>query len=317
MHHTRQAWMFVLLIMAVFDTPLSASPTLVDGKAVRITDKAILEDHSGSLTIEELLARPEPAGFSPTTKELLGFSHSALWFRAEVAVSSTARELRLVSDFHRLDSLDVWAVGADGRPVQVVRHRALEEGGSTQVGRLPTFALPLAPGATYTLYFRELSIGFICARFLIMDQEAVLQREISFTWLYAAVFGAMLVILAYNLMIWFSLRERVYALYILYLLFNFAFNFLYYGAAFSLFLSRLGPHYWAWFARSYSLLYTLSVTAVVFFTLEFLSLRGGWPARALKVYIALMALDTLGLWTGLIDTGIFYPFANGLSFASL
>ena len=143
-----------------------------------------------------------------------GFTGDAYWFRFEIENASGGLQERLlelpvpfIDDlqlFHRVADVTVaqFALG-DAKPFtqRVVRHQ--------------NFVVPLAlqPGRN-TIYARMASAGTIEAGFRLWERNAFLADSNSDNLAQGAVAGVLLVMIAYNLFIFFSTGDRNYLLYI-------------------------------------------------------------------------------------------------------
>ena len=139
-----------------------------------------------------------------------------LWLRCAFrSGTGTATRWLLLAQTDYLDGLDVYLQHPDGR----VEHHLL----NSTLPYAQTHALPLRPfnlrlslppGQTLTLYARVPTA--YRATFAVAEQASILQWSRAGDWLMGPYFGVMLALLVYNLLLFFSVRDRSYLYYALY-----------------------------------------------------------------------------------------------------
>ncbi len=161
------------------------------------------------------------SAFEPSTQPVLSFGLGArpVWLRLFIEnPQSQALNLQLQVGTTWLDRLEIYVLDSAGQ----VRHHALS--GDEEVpaqGLKPVqgfvLPLPLEPGRS-ELYLRLASNDPLLLPLTLMSAEQAqrIERELSYG--YGFLYGFLLALCAYNLMIFFGLRERSYLLYGLYLL---------------------------------------------------------------------------------------------------
>lgn len=149
----------------------------------------------------------------------LGFTRSAYWFRLDVGNSSAESVTRLlVVDNPRISLVDVylpdeqggyraWFTGAD-RP----------QGGKAYDNRNFVFPLHLAAHSQQVVYLRvESSIGLLVP-LLLWSEQAFHAYEREDYMARAGYMGIAIAMILFNLMLFIALRERIYLLYVTFVL---------------------------------------------------------------------------------------------------
>lgn len=96
--------------------------------------------------------------------------------------------------------------------------------------RLPSFVIDLAPYETRTVYLQMYSDYYLLTMGIVIEQaEAFLSSEKRYTAGYFFYFGAALSLILYNMCLFLSLREKLYAFYVLHGLSFLVFAFIYSG----------------------------------------------------------------------------------------
>ncbi|MEJ6004842.1 diguanylate cyclase [Paucibacter sp. AS339] len=161
------------------------------------------------------------ASFTPSTQDILSFGLGArpVWLRLRIDnPQPQALSLQLQVGTTWLDRLEVYVLSPEGQ----VRHSVLT--GDEQVpaqGLTPVqgfvLPLPLEPGRS-ELYVRLASNDPLLLPLTLMTPAQAQQIERQLSYGYGFLYGFLLALCAYNLMIYLGLRERSYLLYGLYLL---------------------------------------------------------------------------------------------------
>lgn len=195
-----------------------------------------LEDKDGQLTIENLLnSDPEwqSNGHETFNKS---YNDSSWWLRVTVQNTDAKPSKRLVEiSYAVLDYIDFYVV--DGDRVIDAQHMGDKLAFHHRVLDHRYFVVPVEwqPSQTLTLYIRVKSTSSVQVPILIWDEQSFYGFDTTRTILQGIFFGTMLVIAAYNLLIFFALGERTYLYYVGYVL------------CMPLFLSSLGGYSFRYF----------------------------------------------------------------------
>lgn len=174
--------------------------------------------------------------FNPGAQEVLSFGLGAkpVWVRLRIDnPQAQTLNLQLQVGTTWLDRIEVHVLSPEGQ----ARYTALT--GDEQVpaqGLTPVqgyiLPLPLEPGRS-ELYLRVASNDPMLLPLTLMTTEQSRQIERQLSYGYGLLYGFLLALFAYNLMIYLGLRERSYLLYALYLLSIIAVNVAYTGHGYS------------------------------------------------------------------------------------
>ncbi|MGV7207621.1 diguanylate cyclase [Oxalobacteraceae bacterium A2-2] len=248
---------------------------------------SVLEDPTQSLTLEQVRqAAFRPAGQGDDALSF-GYTSSAYWLRLELGnhgEQALARVLEISNA--RLSSIRLYVQGPDGT-------HALPETGSAQPyatrpsrNRYFAFPLQLAPHADYVIYIRVASSGAKLIPAKLWTPAAYQDYAAKDYLLQGAYFGGAAAMVLFNLVLFVTLRDRLYLLYIGFALF----------ASLALAGQNGLAHEWlwpglggAWPNLSASLCFSLSAAFFVAFMRAMLATRRLIP-RLDKLLLLLLAV---------------------------
>ena len=218
----RQIWLFLFSLL-----PALASAVDFDDKTRRLPlgqVMAVLEDSERDASIEEVLARDAAGQFVPHDAEVLnaGYSRSAFWLRIDLHYrTDRSRELGrwwLELAYPPLDHLDLYLPdGQGGYRLAQASGDALPFGERQIQHRNHLFELELPPNQPQRIYLRLESQGSIQVPLTLWAPAAYLEAQSAHIYMLAIIYGALLVMLVYNLFIFLSVRDRSYLYYIFYI----------------------------------------------------------------------------------------------------
>lgn len=181
----------------------------------------ILEDKTGTLTINEVNSPETAKLFKPDTRAVpnFGMTTSVYWVRFMIENEAEAEKRWLLElDFPHMDYLDLYVPSEGGgfdrmqagdmRPMSIRKFRH----------RNPVFPVVIGTQGT-TLYLRVDGGGRTIMPLTVWSPEAFSRMDHRRGLIDGGYFGAMLVMIAYNFFIFLSLRDRNYLYYILDILF--------------------------------------------------------------------------------------------------
>jgi hypothetical protein len=220
----------VLLLALVLPYLASAAPadTLVM-HATRptqfLTDQfySVLEDTSGRLSLRQV-ASPALAGRFRTlagTNQPPNIQHPASTYWLRVTLRHPAAEA--ATSYLELYDAHIGEV-TFFRPTSAAAYDSVTTGANRPFGtrRLPyknfLFALPPSPGGTSTYYLRLHSDTRTSFRAMLHSGSALVPELSLQYWLLGGFYGIILIMLVYNLFLFFFLKERSYLYYVLYVL---------------------------------------------------------------------------------------------------
>ncbi|MBG9386693.1 sensor histidine kinase [Caenimonas aquaedulcis] len=178
-----------------------------------------LEDPTGRLTLDDILAPARQAQFRPLARTgpgaNFGLTDSAIWLRATLATTTlTPNDWLLEIAYPPLDQLELYApddafgydrqVGGDTRPFaeRAIAHR--------------NHVLPLRLPRTgeATIYLRVQSEGTVSVPATLWRPAALWQRDLAAYATLSLYFGLLIGLLLYNLLLWVSVRDSGYLIYV-------------------------------------------------------------------------------------------------------
>ena len=199
-----------------------------------------LQENGTPLTLDGVRAAWQSGRFQPAGNSVLAFGIGAgpVWVRLELFNGGDQPATRrLVVENPWLDRLDVYVETS----AQIVRHVRLGDTLPFSVRPVPSrfFAVDheFGPGTTAVYLRVETPDPIVLPLYLLTELEAE-RRELVQGYSYGFVYGYLLALLAYNLMLYASLRNRVYLLYGAFLATFLAMNVAYTGHGFA----WLWPH---------------------------------------------------------------------------
>lgn len=177
----------------------------------------VLEDPDANFTIEQV-SGGLASRFTPSDRDnpSFGFTRSVFWLRVTIDLSAVnGHEWYLIQRHPIVDHLTFYVPEAGGfRSVSMGDALPFHE----RFLALREFVLPLdeASGAR-TYYLRVAGKGALSLELKLADAGALLERTYREQLIFGLFFGALIVMLVYNLLLYFSVRERVYLYYIVFL----------------------------------------------------------------------------------------------------
>jgi signal transduction histidine kinase len=179
----------------------------------------VLEDKSNLLTIHDLSEPSIIRRFQPSQQESpnYGTSSSAFWLRFTLHNASEAQQHWILeSRYPLLDTMECYTPDKNN-----YRVRTLGDAVPFAARELPyrtcLFRISLQPNETQTIYLRAVSSGPVITPCTLYTAEALLRKEYTERVLQGGFFGIMAIMLAYNLFLFFGVRELSYLYYVLYL----------------------------------------------------------------------------------------------------
>lgn len=167
---------------------------------------------------EAVLADPDLLDWQPVGERIpnRGFTRDHCWLRLALDnQSEPGQQWLLQVGYSLLAEIDFWLRQDDGSVIDVARAgNDLRYDLRPYPYQLPTFPLALDPGDRADAFLRISSVYSLQVPLTIMERGAMERSAQNTLLLQGLFFGAMLVMILYNLCLYFSIRERVYLLYV-------------------------------------------------------------------------------------------------------
>jgi diguanylate cyclase (GGDEF)-like protein len=196
-------------VAAVRLTPQTQSVPL----APQIT---VLEDVGGVMTLADVQRRAadfKPSGVRDDAAINFGYSSSAWWLRIDLAADpEAARDWLLDIAFPTLDNIEYFGPGGDHR----VAGDRLPFAARPLLHRNFVFPVRLDESGVGSIWLRVVSEGTLTIPVRLWRHEAFWQESLSSYAMLSVYFGMLLALAAYNLLLWFSLRDHNYLTYVLF-----------------------------------------------------------------------------------------------------
>lgn len=145
-----------------------------------------------------------------------GYRAAAIWLHFNLAGHEAALGRWLLeAGFPTLDRVEFHAVGGDGVPTHMLAGDLVPLAARPWHHRNPVFPLPLArAGEPLAIYLRISSEGSLTIPLHLWTEAALAARDQRAYGGDALYFGMLLALTLYNLLLWLSLRERVFLRYV-------------------------------------------------------------------------------------------------------
>jgi len=222
-----------------------------------------------------------------------GIGSKPVWLRFEAQNDKKlpiSRRLSIETSW--LDSIDVYFISADSLLTQSTE---IFHSGDSQIfsdrlikGRFFQFDHAFVPGKT-VVYIRVQTPDPLVLPIYLNSIDTTYTRQLFDSYSYGFLYGGLLVLMAYNLMLYFSLKNLKYFLYSLYLASFLLANFSYTGHGYK----YLWPDSPAWQLWSNPVVMVFYSVAGLMFAIRFLNMRNYFPKinrLVINVCLAVIAL---------------------------
>ena len=226
----------------------------------------IFIDHNRTTTIQTIQNKP----FSPAKLESIGFGYSPnidVWIKIDLHNPTNTAIQKILEYSNPLtthltlyDAHTKKIIGSDGLFLAKKQRETLN----------PHFTLTLKPHQSKTYYLKASStITALILRLDLWEPKAFYNKELSSRSMLSLFFGAMIIIILYNFIIYFIVKERSYLYYVLFFVSVTLHQFIYRGAA-TLYLPSETVHFLVEYA---AFIVAAPVFFLMLFTKEILHLK--------------------------------------------
>lgn len=215
---------WLLLVTALVWLPFATAQTATvhvgtDGRYELSTAATFLEDKSAAMALEDVLQpaaqtrfRPVPSGISGTN---FGTTNSAIWLRLDLRTQpSSPRNWMFELAYPPLDRMDLYLSRPDGQYAHQSGGDSLPFASRLVPHRSHIKPIALEPGATTTLYLRIASQGAVSAPIALWQPSALWQQDQKAYSVFSLYFGLLIGLLLYNLLLFMSIRDTTYLIYV-------------------------------------------------------------------------------------------------------
>jgi two-component system, sensor histidine kinase LadS len=224
----RSIWLIVLVFCGVCYSVVAQPLTSIyqEFNPLRLGDSVeVFRDASRTLTLQDVLQPKYSSAFQRNTRGGLGFgwTNDAVWLRCRVR--SGARGVERLSwilevGYMGLDSVTLFVQDpSSGRA-----WREMRSGGSVPFAQREEtfhgtmFPLELSRDSVLTLYVRSVATSGLYLDMLVVERHAQEDRIEWYDMVLGMLFGIMIAAILYNLIIFLSIRDKLYAYYLFYTL---------------------------------------------------------------------------------------------------
>ena len=178
-----------------------------------------LDDADASMTLEQILQPDMQARFAPISAAAsstnFGASRSAIWLRVQLLADDIAPHRWLLEVANpALDRMDLYVSNGRGGFDHQVGGDSLPFRARPVAHRSHVKAVDLLAGQITTLYLRVWSLGTVSAPTTLWQPQALWANDQQTYSVFALYFGLLGGLLLYNLLLFLSVRERAYLIYV-------------------------------------------------------------------------------------------------------
>jgi diguanylate cyclase (GGDEF)-like protein len=224
-----------LMLLVIFNSVAVAKSVPSDAQFELINSELfIFKDYDHSLKIDDVLTQLNLGKFvkNDEGKVSFGFTKSIIWAVLPVTNTSENAQARILKiDNAWLDELDVYFYEQNILSKNVKLGDTSSFLSRERQKRMPSVAFTFKPGITYVVLRIKSDDPMIFPVYL-GDEKSVDKFEQENAYFYGALYGALIILLIYNLALYAYSRELRYCLYSLYLFSFTVFNFTYTGHGF-------------------------------------------------------------------------------------
>jgi PAS domain S-box-containing protein len=180
-----------------------------------------LEDAEGKLALDDILQPAQQSRFRPVRGSgpaaNFGLTRSAIWLRVELrAASGQDPHWLLELAYPPLDHLQLFTPSPQGGWQRQVAGDIEPFSSRAVAHRNHVLPVSLAAGQTTALYLRLASEGTIAAPLRLWRAEALWKNDQASYALLSLYFGLLIGLFLYNLLLFLSVRDRAYLVYVLF-----------------------------------------------------------------------------------------------------
>jgi signal transduction histidine kinase len=181
------------------------------------TSMQVLEDASNVLSIKDIISSAKFA-FIPNKILNLGISKSSFWIKCSIKNNTNANNVLLALEQPMVDEADLFVQNNDGS------FDSTKLGKNTSFYNRPyqyvdyVFKISISPNETKNIYIKVKSAAQMVLPFQIGTADNMADMSVYKELLFGLYAGIIFVMFLYNLFIYFSVRDRSYILYVVYIL---------------------------------------------------------------------------------------------------
>ena len=179
---------------------------------------AVLEDVNNSFLFKDVL-NSENFELSQTAVSNFGVTSSAYWFKFKVKNATTAQQLLLEIEFPEIDEVEFYSPEPNGE------YKLHKSGQNIPFSQREydhqhyIFQLNVKPNKSKVFFLKVRSGEDLLVPLSVGTERAIFQMNTERDLISGIYFGIVLIMLLYNLFVYFSVKDKSYLLYVGYILF--------------------------------------------------------------------------------------------------
>lgn len=218
----RHFFRLLCLLLGLLALPTQAALVLQESRVPQRLSQhlAYLLDPDHSLTPQQVMSADNAGRYQPVTQGIanFGYRRDSVWLRADLHNGSGKQSQWLVGVLYpQIDQLDFFVLDKHGQLQQQLAGDNRPFSLRPVAHRHFYFKLNLPPGQNTTIYLRARSAGTLLLPVDITTPQQWQASDHNEQILVGIYVGTLLAMLLYNLLLYFSLRERSYLYYVLYI----------------------------------------------------------------------------------------------------
>ncbi len=238
-----------------------------------------LADPDGQLTISDILTGRAAAGFRDLENDNINFGYTSVgyWFRFRIQNPFDQDiDLYLEARYPLLDHVRLHKPGADGTYLEVGMGDHQPFGSRPLRFNIFVDRLHIPAKSTQTFYLHVRTTSTFDVPLFVSATDPFIEHVHDAQWVLGIFYGVIFGLIAYNLFIYLSTREKAFLFYVLYLVCTYGYSSALDGIHFRMFPDAVGWQQYSIYVSANS-----SVVFLFLFAIEYLALRevGGWMLR--------------------------------------
>jgi signal transduction histidine kinase len=180
----------------------------------------ILEDQTAQLTLDDIRSGKHDAEFKAATRDFPGLNSPKARFWLKFSINNTSpesRQLLLENRYPMLDYMTLYQEAADGSLIEETLGDEVPYEKRTEGFRYPAYPLHLKPGLNHYIVKLQNRSTFVVSLFL-WDQKSFQNYSRKDNLILGLLYGAIVVLVLYNMFLAISLRSQTYSIYVVYLI---------------------------------------------------------------------------------------------------
>lgn len=303
---------FILSLFICLATEAQVTLNVYDTTGITIVGKyfALFEDKSAALTIDEVTKAENAVLFVNSAADIPNYNitNSKVWCRFKIVNHGSSNDWYLESSNGSLGNIELYSKRIGGF---VLTRSGFDDPPDRRelFSNRPVFRLNLPKDSVSEFYLHVWDKLPLQANFSIAKLPDLIKQNHSLDFFHGAFYGLLFMLIIYNLFIFFSVRDRVFIYYIIYIACN---------AFFISYANGYGSHLPAWLTYAMkvhpSWVPFLLGSATSLFMINFLDLKHNLPGGyriSIGMVILLMMVVPLDL-IGYTDIGVLMVQVLGL-----